>query len=138
MISLRRWRILRTTCKTWDILLDTHILLWHLADNPRLSREKSALIEDPQNRKLFSIASLWEIAIKRGLGKLETDQPLHLLVPDEILLLPIQILHLQQVEILPLHHRDPFDRLLIAQALSEDFFIMTDDERFLDYGVKLI
>lgn len=85
------------------------MLLWHMVDDPRLSRDRSDLIGMPQNRKFFSIASLWEIAIKASLGKLHLRQPLNQLVPQEILLIPIRMEHLLQLQELPLHHRDPFD-----------------------------
>lgn len=120
------------------ILLDTHILLWHLMDNPKLSQEHSQLIEDSQHQKFFSLASLWEIAIKSSLGKLDIQIPLDFIVPQEIIILDIQIHHLKLVQKLDFHHRDPFDRLLIAQAISEQLVIMTHDESFKNYEVKLI
>ena len=115
------------------ILLDTHILLWHLTDNPNLSQANSQLIEDPQHQKFFSMASLWEIAIKSSLGKLQIQQSIEMIVPQEVIILNIKLAHLKQVQKLPFHHRDPFDRLLIAQALSEQLTIMTDDEWFGNY-----
>lgn len=121
-----------------DILLDTHILLWHLTDNPRLSQAQSAMIEDPTNRKFFSMASLWEIAIKTSIGKLDVGQSLDKIVPVEIIILDIKLPHIQEVQILPLHHKDPFDRLIIAQALVEGIKIMTDDGNFLLYDVELL
>jgi PIN domain nuclease of toxin-antitoxin system len=120
------------------ILLDTHILLWHLTDHPKLSQKSSDLIESPDHEKFLSIASLWEIAIKSSLGKLEIQCALDLIVPREIIILDIKIEHLKQVQKLPLHHRDPFDRLLIAQAVSEKLNVMTDDECFKQYEVVII
>jgi PIN domain nuclease of toxin-antitoxin system len=120
------------------ILLDTHILLWHLTDNPKLSQNHSQLIEDPQHQKFFSMASLWEIAIKLSLGKLQIQCPLELIVPQEVTVLEIKLHHVKLIPTLPFHHRDPFDRLLIAQAISEQLMIMTDDEWFRNYEVKLI
>lgn len=121
-----------------DILLDTHILLWHLEGDSRLKPERSAMIEDLQNRILVNKACLWEIAIKRSIGKLPKGLSLNAMTPAPMVLLFIQLNHLQQVEILPLHHRDPFDRLFIAQAIVEDFFVMTDDTHFQSYPIKLI
>lgn len=120
------------------ILLDTHILLWHLTDNPKLSQNRSQLIEDPQHQKFFSMASLWEIAIKSSLGKLHLQCPIEIIVPREIIILDIKLHHVKLVQTFPFHHRDPFDRLLIAQAISEQLTIMTDDEWFGNYEVKLI
>lgn len=120
------------------ILLDTHILLWHLTDNPKLNQNHSRLIEDPQHQKFFSMASLWEIAIKSSLGKLQIQCPLELIVPREIIILEIKLHHVKLIQTLPFHHRDPFDRLLIAQAISEQLMIMTDDEWFRNYEVELI
>jgi PIN domain nuclease of toxin-antitoxin system len=120
------------------ILLDTHILLWHLTDNPKLSHTNSQLIEDPQHQKFFSMASLWEIAIKSSLGKLQIQQPIDMIVPLEVIILEIRLHHVKLIQELPFHHRDPFDRLLIAQAISEPLVIMTDDEWFGNYEVELI
>ncbi len=121
-----------------DILLDTHILLWHLVDDARLSKQKSQIIEDPQNRKFFSMASLWEIAIKFNIGKLDIRQPLAMIVPEEITILNILVPHLENLKAMPLHHKDPFDRLIISQALVENMVIMTDDSHFSLYDVRLI
>ncbi len=121
-----------------EILLDTHILIWHLTDNAKLSKEKSNIIENTSNRIFFSMASLWEIAIKTSLGKLEIIAPIEALVPKEITILDIAIPHLQMMQTLPFHHRDPFDRLIIAQAKSENLILMTDDNKFKYYDVHLI
>ena len=121
-----------------DILLDTHTLLWHLTDNPKLSKEKSEMIENAENRKFFSIASLWEIGIKKSIGKLEVKQPINALVPKEIMILELKISHIEKVIELPFYHRDPFDRIIIAQAFTENLTIMTEDENFKDYGIKIV
>ena len=84
------------------------------------------------------MASLWEIAIKSSLGKLQIQQSIEMIVPQEVIILNIKLAHLKQVQKLPFHHRDPFDRLLIAQALSEQLTIITDDEWFGNYEVELI
>lgn len=123
------------------LLLDTHALLWFLDADPSLSANAKALIEDPQNHKLVSIASCWEIAIKVGLKKLDLGEPATTFLPREISvnhfdLLAIELRHATFVETLPLHHRDPFDRLLIAQALIERIAIVSVDAVFDSYGVQ--
>jgi len=125
------------------VLLDTHALLWFLRDDPLLSTVAKAAIEDPQNRKLVSIASCWEIAIKAGLRKLELAEPSRTVLEREIPrnnfeLLPISLAHATTVETLPLHHKDPFDRLLIAQAMIEDIPVVSVDENFDLYSVERI
>ncbi len=119
-------------------LLDTHILLWHLTDNPKLSKEKSEIIENKENQIFFSIASLWEIGIKNSIGKLEITQPIANIVPNEIVILDLKVRHIEKMMSLPFNHRDPFDRILIAQALSENFTIMTDDDWFKQYSVSIL
>src|SRR5438128_11678927 len=104
-----------------NLLLDTHVFLWFCQDEPALSGSAKTLIEDAANRKLVSLASCWEIAIKAGLGKLKLGEPsgsylINALSRTGFDLLPISLAHATGVETLPLHHRDPFDRLLVAQA----------------------
>jgi PIN domain nuclease of toxin-antitoxin system len=122
------------------LLLDTHTLLWFLWDDPQLTATAKALIEDPTNRKLVSIGSCWEIAIKTGLGKLSLGEPSASFLSREIArnnfdLLPITLSHATAVEPLPLYHRDPFDRLLVAQALIEHLPIVSADPALDPYGV---
>ena len=119
-------------------LIDTHILLWLVKGDPRLTVANKNLIIDKRNLKLFSKASLWEIAIKTSVGKLDIPVPLDLLVPKEISILDIDMPYFLAIQNLPFHHRDPFDRMIIAQALTEDIHIMSDDPHFPVYGVKLI
>jgi PIN domain nuclease of toxin-antitoxin system len=126
-----------------DVLLDTHTMLWFLWDDSRLSRPAKALIEDGDNRKLVSIASCWEIAIKVGLGKLDLGEPSRSFLPREIArnnfeLLPISLDHATMVEGLVAHHRDPFDRLLIAQAIVERLPVASADVIFDKYGLSRI
>ncbi|SRR6266481_5227368 len=114
------------------ILLDTPALLWFLQDDPQLSRSAKASIEDPNNRKLVSIASCWEIAIKAGLGKLELGESAGALLGREIPrncfeFLPITLSHASAVESLPPHHKDPFDRLLVVQSLAEGTPLVSHD-----------
>ena len=123
------------------LLLDTHTLLWFLRDDPLLSAAAKSLIEDPRNRKLVSVASCWEIAIKATLGKLELSEPSRTLLEREIPrnnleLLPITLIHATTVETLPLHHKDPFDRLLIAQAILETIPLVSRDEQFDAYALR--
>lgn len=120
------------------LLVDTHVLLWWREDDPALSASARALIADPANDPLVSIASLWEIAIKRSLGKLHVPDDL----PDTTVergfaWLPLTPRHAWEVCGLPHHHRDPFDRLLVAQARVEDMPIVSADPRFAAYGVDV-
>lgn len=124
-----------------NVLLDTHALLWFLNDDPQLVPAAKALIEDPGNRKLVSIASCWEIAIKVGLKKLDLGEPATTFLPRELSvnnldLLAIDLAHVNFIETLPFHHRDPFDRLLIAQALLEMIPIVSADAELDPYGVS--
>jgi PIN domain nuclease of toxin-antitoxin system len=115
-------------------------MLWFFWDDPLLSPMAKALIEDPNNRKLVSIASCWEIAIKCGLGKLALGEPSRAFLSREIArnnfeLLSISLDHATMVESLPSHHKDPFDRLLIAQSSYEAIPIVSADAIFDQYGV---
>jgi PIN domain nuclease of toxin-antitoxin system len=123
------------------LLLDTHTLLWFVWDDAQLSAHAKTLIEDGDNRKLVSIASCWEIAIKVGLGKLELGEPSRSFLPREIArnnfeLLPISLGHATMVEGLVAHHRDPFDRMLVAQAMTEALPLVSTDGIFDQYGVN--
>ena len=125
------------------ILLDTHCWLWWIASPERLSLESQQLIMDGRNPVFLSAASSWEIAIKYALGKLPLPESPEKFVPsrltrDAISPLPVTHTHALQVASLPHHHRDPFDRLLISQAQTEGFSIMTVDKQFQDYDVQLI
>ena len=110
---------------------------------PLLSTAARARIEDADNRKLISVASCWEIAIKAGLGKLELGEPSRTFLPRELTgnnfeLFPITLDHVSAVEPLALHHRDPFDRLLIAQATVERLSVVSADTIFDQYGVDRV
>jgi PIN domain nuclease of toxin-antitoxin system len=125
------------------LLLDTHTFLWFIGGDLQLSPTCRALIEDVNNERLLSIASVWEMAIKVGLGKLPLAQPLEVLVPEQIRrnamdLLPIETGHTFLVARLPMHHRDPFDRLLAAQSLAERVPLLSADAVFDNYGVQRI
>ena len=122
------------------LLLDTHTLIWFITNDAKLSDKALQLIEDGTNTAFVSIASLWEIAIKMNLGKLLAGQDFNVLFPAQLTsnaidLLPVEVAHVARVAILPLHHRDPFDRLLIAQALQENLPIISADTAFDSYAV---
>jgi PIN domain nuclease of toxin-antitoxin system len=123
-------------------LLDTHAFLWALAGDARMSRLARDTFAGP-TRLSLSIASVWEILIKVQSGKLNLPQPagpyvLRKLAENGIEMLPISIDHLLALERLPMHHRDPFDRMLIAQSLEENLPIVTSDPLFDRYDVHLI
>jgi PIN domain nuclease of toxin-antitoxin system len=122
------------------LLLDTHAFLWFIEGHSRLSPRARALIEDEANEVFLSVASLWEIAIKVSLGKLHLLQPFEILIPQQLRLNAIALLdilpdHAAGVIALPFHHRDPFDRLLIAQAQVEQMLIVGDDSAFDAYQI---
>ena len=119
-------------------LVDTHAVLWWLADDPALPEQARATIGESDAEALVSVASLWEIAIKRRLGKLEAPQSLpETIITEGFQWLAIEPEHAWAVASLPDDHRDPFDRLLIAQGLAEGLPIVTGDHRFADYGVDV-
>jgi len=124
-------------------LLDTHVLLWAATAPTRLTDETRALLEDGTNDVFVSVVTGWEIAIKQSLAKLELSEPAELWLPRVIADSGFAIAELGlpaalRVRALPFHHRDPFDRLLIAQALQENFTVVTHDESFHAYGVSLL
>lgn len=124
-------------------LLDTHVFLWWNMDDPRLSDSIREIISDGRNELLLSAASAWEIAIKAGRGRLTLPAPPQEYVADRLGLhgfrpLPISLGHALHVYNLPNHHRDPFDRLLVAQAQLEEIPILTADPVIARYDVKTI
>ena len=120
------------------LLLDTHAALWLLADDPRLSKRAVTLITDPRNDVILSAVVVWEVAIKRSLGKLDApDGFADMLVDAGADPLPINLEHARAVRELPWHHRDPFDRLLVAQAQHEQVSIVSGDERLAAYGIRV-
>jgi PIN domain nuclease of toxin-antitoxin system len=117
------------------LLLDTQLLVWWFVDR-RIPRRANELIRDPANRLFASAASIWEIAIKASLGKIEVE-PVALdtaLRDGGFLELPVSSRHGMQVALLPLHHRDPFDRLLVAQSMCESMPLLTGDRALAAYG----
>jgi PIN domain nuclease of toxin-antitoxin system len=125
-----------------NILLDTHILLWFLNDNENLSEKVKSQVENPQNSVLVSIVSLWKISIKINLSKLKLDIPFEQLF-HEIENLNIEILNIKREHLIVLKelefkHRDPFDRLIISQAISENLYVASNDKTFAEYEINLI
>lgn len=121
------------------LLLDTHALLWWLSDDPALGADARQMMEEPRNQVLVSAASIWEISIKQAKGMLEAPEDLETLVEDEgFTKLPISLFHGQQAGKLPEIHRDPFDRMLIAQAQAEGLELVTADGIIPQYGVRVV
>ena len=124
-------------------LLDTQIFIWWDSEPEKLSKQLLALCEDPTNIMVLSVASVWEIQIKTQLGKPDLNRPL-----DEIIgghradnfmqLLPIELEHVLALQTLPLHHKDPFDRLIIAQSITEQLPVMTVDRLLGQYPASTI
>lgn len=126
-----------------NFLLDTHIFLWFVNDDPRLSDRFKDLIENQSNFIYISVASLWEMSIKYNLGKLTLAPAYEEFVEREItessiILLNIELEHIKINASLPFHHRDPFDRIIIAQSMAENISIMTLDSVFSRYPITLI
>ncbi len=124
------------------LLLDTHCWLWWLSEPQKLTSSMQQAITDTNNELFVSVASIWEIAIKVAIDKLTIPQPLRQLVAEQLPLdgvniLDIRMIHVLKIEELPLHHQDPFDRILIAQAICENLTIITRDKKFAAYPVSL-
>ncbi len=125
------------------VLLDTHTFLWLITDDERLSETARRTFLDPENILFFSVASLWELCIKKSLGKISLKTGWLQIIQKEVRSnavqwLPIEIQHCAEVADLPFHHRDPFDRLLIAQAMVEDMQLLSRDNRLSAYNIKRI
>jgi PIN domain nuclease of toxin-antitoxin system len=125
------------------VLLDTHAFLWWIGDAAELSTRARQTIASPATECFFSAASCWEIAIKTSIGKLELDGLVERFIPSQLVAngfqeLPIDIRHAARVARLPFHHRDPFDRLLVSQALEEGLAIVSADAIYARYGIKRI
>ncbi|MGI8670889.1 MAG: type II toxin-antitoxin system VapC family toxin [Aridibacter sp.] len=121
------------------LLLDTHTLLWFIAGDSSLSATARNLIEDTTNEKYVSTASLWETAIKISIGKMSLTTTFDTLFPHQLIingfeLLPIKVNHISAIISLPFHHRDPFDRILIAQAIEENMDLVSIDAVFDNYA----
>jgi PIN domain nuclease of toxin-antitoxin system len=124
------------------LLLDTHAFLWFIAGDTQLSGYARQLIEEPENKRYLSIASVWEITIKSALGRLAVPSPPSVLIREHVWANAIELLpfipeHLDTLHILPYHHKDPFDRLIIAQAIHEGLLLVTRDPAFNAYDVQV-
>ncbi len=122
-----------------NYLLDTHVFLWMLADPGRLGREAAAAIRDPRHAVFVSAVTSVEIAIKRSLGKLDAPGDLAgEIAPRGLRELPLRYLHGQRMAALPPHHQDPFDRMLLAQAIEEKLTLITHDRKMEPYPVRIL
>ncbi len=125
-----------------NILLDTHALLWFYSGDTQLSSTSQNLIKDTSNNCYVSIASIWEITIKYNIGKLELENSLtdlfEFIKRNQISVIPIEFDHLLKLSSLPLIHRDPFDRIIIAQGISEKLTVISKDRFFSDYDLPII
>ena len=125
------------------LLLDTHSFLWFIGGDEQLSDIARELISDIDNEVLLSVGSLWEIAIKVSIGRLTLSKPFEELIPEQLVLneiavLPVGLDDLSLIAKLPFHHRDPFDRLIITQAITSELPIVSKDTEFTQYPVELI
>jgi PIN domain nuclease of toxin-antitoxin system len=123
-------------------LIDTHTLLWFLEGNSRLSETSKAVIQYPGNQIFTSVVCLWEITIKVSQGKLHLPEPIDSVLAKmqelNIGILPLQTAHVLRASTLPLYHHDPFDRIIIAQALTEGMPVVSKDAIFEEYGLEWI
>jgi PIN domain nuclease of toxin-antitoxin system len=125
------------------ILVDTHCWLWQLGNPDRLNQKAVDILIDPKNEIFLSAASIWEIAIKTSLGKLYLGEPVSIYIPRRMIdlgnkCLPIEQKHVLYLEKLPLYHRDPFDRIIVAQAITEELTLITADNLLTKYDVPLL
>lgn len=125
------------------LLLDTHTFLWFIMGNTKLSDNARKLMEDTDNEKLLSVVSIREVAIKASLGKLSFAEPFEVLIPQQLKLNGIELLNIKTehaaiITTLPFHHRDPFDRLLIAQSMVERLSILSADINFDNYPIERV
>ena len=123
-------------------LLDTHVLLWFLSQQNKISSQVLELCSDPDNQPYFSLTSIWEIQIKHQLGKLTLDIPIKEIMSTakdkNILALDVKEQHILMLDNLPYYHKDPFDRLLIAQAKAEQMTLISADKIINQYDVVLL
>jgi len=125
------------------LLLDTHAFLWFVTADARLGHAATSSIQDNGNQRLLSMASLWEMAIKCSIGKLKLTKPFNAFMTEQLSvnvidLLPISQSHVTMVASLPFHHRDPFDRLLVAQSIAEGLALVSAETVLDAYGIKRI
>src|SRR5689334_1309253 len=139
---MRRYRM-NSGWATNELLLDTHIFIWW-ADKPeKLSPAVLSALEDETNELLLSVASVWEMQLKMQVGKLKLSLPLQELIrnqqeTNDLNVSPVALPHVLALDALPFHHKDPFDRLLIAQSIVEGLTIVSADSQFSAYGVQLL
>lgn len=125
------------------LLLDTHVFIWWADQPEKLSPAALSALENEANELLLSVASVWEMQIKIQLGKLKLSLPLKDLIKNQqetndLTVSPVALTHVLALDALPFHHKDPFDRLLIAQSIEEDLTLVTADSQFSAYSVKLL
>ncbi len=125
------------------ILLDTHVFIWWAGEPEKLSPNALEACNDQDNDLILSVVSVWEMQIKMQIGKLKLNRPLRDLIEaqkgaNDFQILPVSLDHVFRLENLPMHHRDPFDRLLIAQTMEEGSVLVSKDEIFSDYAVNLL
>ncbi len=125
------------------LLLDTHIFIWWADEPEKLSPAVTSALENETNELILSLVSIWEIQIKVQLGKLKLKQPLKELIvsqqeANDLQLLPIELAHVLALDTLPFHHRDPFDRLLVAQSMIQNMALVTADDMLTAYPIKLV
>lgn len=125
------------------LLFDTHTLLWYLTDYERLPKTTQAILRDLENQVFVSVVSVWEIIVKHQIGKLPLPKSPELFIPEQRELYGFESLEVNEACVLrlaslPLIHRDPFDRLLVCQALEHDLTLVTVDENIKQYSVKLL
>lgn len=125
------------------LLIDTHAFLWFIEGNPNLSNTARSLIEDESNQRFLSIASLWEMSIKVSMSKLILQMSFADLVEQQVCknaieLLEIRAEHLDQLAKMPFHHKDPFDRLIVAQSIVESMAVLSKDSTFGSYSITLL
>ena len=138
---MNRWMISRSICDG-SSFRHPCFFMWFVNGDQKLGADDKKAIESVENKNFISVASLWEMAIKINIGKLSLSKPYHTverqIEDNHIELLPIAFKHTLQIVSLPLHHRDPFDRLIIAQAMAENMTVITKDENFKNYPIEII
>ncbi len=126
-----------------NLLIDTHIFIWLQIELHKLSAKRIQILEDKTNTLYLSLASIWELQLKIQNKKFSFPKPLRRIIREQqrindLQVLPITLEHIYKLDNLPFHHKDPFDRLLIVQAVVESFTLITDDPKFSDYSLNLL
>ncbi len=125
-----------------NILVDTHAVIWFITDDKKLPLKTKKILEEKENRCFVSLATFWEIAIKYSLGRLDLNASLEkvfeIIEDTGFELLPVTIVHVLKNSKLEFHHQDPFDRIIIAQAMIENLSVVSKDEQFKKYDISLI